>query len=69
MDDLAYLFAEPQSKVAKWAVLTIVRWVPCSLLLGALRTSLGVFVHGLLICKGRMIRIFFFFFPRVLEIC
>lgn len=68
MDDLAYLFAEPQSKVARWVVLTAVCWVPLSVLLGALRTSLCVFVHGLLVCKGWMIRNFFFsFFPQVFE--
>lgn len=48
MDDLAYVHAEPQTKVARWVVLTTVCWVPCSVLPGALGTSLCVFVHGLL---------------------
>lgn len=66
MDDLAYLVAEPQSKVGRWVVLPVLHWVPHSVLAGALRTSLCVFVRDLLICKGWMIRIFFFaFFPQV----
>lgn len=55
---LAYERAEPQTKVARWVVLTTVCWVPYSVVPGALGISLCVFVQGLLTWRCMMKRIF-----------